>query len=287
MNYLLVIIATVLLTFDFALQKKYQTIEGTDLIAGLKFNAVNGLLTAVIFFALSGFKIEFSLFSVILAFGMALFGMTYSILSFQILKSSGMAIYSIFLMSGGMLLPYFYGVIFLGEMLNPIRIVGVVLILIAVVLSNKTKYNIKVTVLPLCIAVFLLNGFVSILSKAHQINDTFSPISSTAFVMYSGIAKFLFSTAALLFCRKQKQTAFFSSKGTFLILFGSALIGGVSYTLQLIGARELPATVLYPIVTGGSIAFSALSGKIFFKEKLSFYQIIGIALCLAGTLLFL
>lgn len=172
-------------------------------------------------------------------------------------------------------------------MLNPIRIVGVVLILIAVVLSNKTKYNIKVTVLPLCIAVFLLNGFVSILSKAHQINDTFSPISSTAFVMYSGIAKFLFSTAALLFCRKQKQTAFFSSKGTFLILFGSALIGGVSYTLQLIGARELPATVLYPIVTGGSIAFSALSGKIFFKEKLSFYQIIGIALCLAGTLLFL
>lgn len=287
MNYLLVMIATVLLTFDFALQKKYQTIEGTDLIAGLKFNAVNGLLTAVIFFALSDLKIEFSLFSVILAFGMALFGMTYSILSFQILKSSGMAIYSIFLMSGGMLLPYFYGVIFLGEMLNPIRIVGVVLILIAVVLSNKTKYNIKVTVLPLCIAVFLLNGFVSILSKAHQINDTFSPISSTAFVMYSGIAKFLFSTAALLFCRKQKQTAFFSSKGTFLILFGSALIGGVSYTLQLIGARELPATVLYPIVTGGSIAFSALSGKIFFKEKLSFYQIIGIALCLAGTLLFL
>jgi drug/metabolite transporter (DMT)-like permease len=280
-------IATVLLTFDFALQKKYQTIEGTDLIAGLKFNAVNGLLTAVIFFALSDFKIEFSLFSVILAFGMALFGMTYSILSFQILKSSGMAIYSIFLMSGGMLLPYFYGVIFLGEMLNPIRIVGVVLILIAVVLSNKTKYNIKVTVLPLCIAVFLLNGFVSILSKAHQINDTFSPISSTAFVMYSGVAKFLFSTATLLFCRKQKQTAFFSSKGTFLFLFGSALIGGVSYTLQLIGARELPATVLYPIVTGGSIAFSALSGKIFFKEKLSFYQIIGIALCLAGTLLFL
>lgn len=287
MNYLLVMIATVLLTFDFALQKRYQSVEGTDLVAGLKFNAVNGLLTAVIFFALSDFKIEFSWFSVILAFAMALFGMTYSILSFKILKISGMVIYSIFLMSGGMLLPYFYGVLFLEEPLSPIRIVGVVIILIAVIISNRTKDSIKVTVLPLCVAVFVLNGFVSIISKAHQINESFSPVGSTAFVMYSGIAKFLFSTAALLFHREKKPAASFSSKATLLVLFGSALIGGVSYTLQLIGAKALPATVLYPIVTGGSIAFSALSGKVFFKEKLSIQQMIGIALCFAGTLLFL
>lgn len=286
MNYILVIIATVLLAFDFALQKRYQTFEGTDLIAGLKFNAINGLLTAVIFFAISDFTIEFSLFSVILAFVMALFGMSYIIISFKILKTSGMAIYSIFLLSGGMLLPYFYGVLFLEEDLSPQRIIGVIISLIAVIFSNKTKYNIKATVLPLCIAVFILNGFVSIISKVHQINDTFYPVSSTVFVMYSGIAKFLFSSVALLFCKKKKRASF-SSKLTPLILSGSALIGGVSYMLQLIGAKELPATVLYPIVTGGSIVFSALSGKIFFKEKLSSYQLISIALCFVGTLLFL
>ncbi len=104
-------IATVLLALDFALQKKYQTLEGSDLAAGLKFNGASGLLTAVIFFLLSGCRVEFSLFSVALAFGMALFGMLYSILSFKILKASGMAVYSIFLMSGGMLMPYFYGVL--------------------------------------------------------------------------------------------------------------------------------------------------------------------------------
>ncbi len=287
MSYAFVIFATVLLAFDFALQKKYQTFEGVDLIAGLKFNAVSGLITAVIFFALSGFKIEFSLFSIILAFAMALFGMVYSILGFKILKTSGMAIYSIFLMSGGMLLPYFYGVLFLEEELNLFRIVGAVIIFIAVIFSNKEKHNIKAAVLPLCVAVFILNGFVSIVSKAHQINETFAPVSSTAFVMYSGIAKFLFSSVALLFCREKKQSVSFSSKATLLVLSGSALISGVSYMLQLIGAKELPATVLYPIVTGGSIIFSALSGKVFFKEKLNSYQLISIALCFIGTLLFL
>ena len=62
---------------------------------------------------------------------------------------------------------------------------------------------------------------------------------------------------------------------------------GISYLLQLTGAAELPATVLYPMVTGGSIIFSALSGRVFFKEKLSVYQLVSIGLCFVGTLLFL
>ena len=287
MNYIFVIISTVLLALNFALQKKYQTIEGENISAGLKFNALNGLFTALIFFALSGFTIEFSLFSVIFAFLMALFSMLYVILGFKILKGDGMAVYSIFLMSGGMLLPYFYGVLFLEEDLNPLRIVGVAVILIAVIFSNKEKHNIKVAVLPLCIAVFILNGFVSIVSKAHQINETFSPVSSTAFVMYSGMGKFIFSSAALLLCKEKKKNIFLSSNNTIFIMIGSALIGGISYMLQLIGAKGLPATVLYPIVTGGSIIFSALSGKVFFNEKLSSYRLISIALCFVGTVLFL
>ena len=40
-------------------------------------------------------------------------------------------------------------------------------------------------------------------------------------------------------------------------------------------------------VTGGSIIFSTLSGIVFFKEKVSVYQIISIVLCFAGTFLFL
>ncbi len=286
----LVILATVLLAFDFALQKTYQRSEGATLAAGLKFNAVSGLLKAVIFFALSGFTLEFSFFSMALALLMALVNVAYVLIGFQILKRSGMAIYSIFLMCGGMLLPYFYGVLFLEEEVNAFRIVGVLILLVAILVSNKTKQGVNVTVILCCLAVFLLNGCVSIISKAHQINETFAPVSSAAFVMYSGLFKALVSLVALPFVKPQTQTqrsAFFSAKTTILIICASALIGGMSYMFQLIGAKELPATVLYPLVTGGSIIFSTLSGIVFFKEKISIFQVISIVLCFAGTLLFL
>jgi len=45
--------------------------------------------------------------------------------------------------------------------------------------------------------------------------------------------------------------------------------------------------VLYPMVTGGSIVFSALCGTIFYKEKITRTQWICIGLCVLGTLLFL
>ena len=202
-----------------------------------------------------------------------------------------MTLYSLFLMSGGMLLPYFFGILFLNETLTFFRIAGVILILAAVILSNKGSYSLNSLQILFCILIFVLNGLVSIISKCHQINTIYEAVDSTAFVMYSGIGRFLLSTAALVFCRQKKQNAFpasfFSSPKPLALILLSALIGGVSYMLQLIGARELPASVLYPLVTGGSIIFSALCGRLIFKEKITSFQKISIPLCFIGTCLFL
>jgi len=135
--------------------------------------------------------------------------------------------------------------------------------------------------------VFILNGFVSILSKYHQIADTFPRIDSMSFIVYTGIAKFILSGFILCFQKGARQKPYFSSHKSLLLIIGVALAGGISYLLQLTGAKELPASVLYPIVTGGSIVFSAILGKIFFKEILTKYQLFGILLCFMGTCLFL
>ena len=57
--------------------------------------------------------------------------------------------------------------------------------------------------------------------------------------------------------------------------------------LQLFGAEKLPAGVLYPFITGGSIAFSSVLGMIIFKEKLSPKQWMSVVCCLAGTVMFI
>lgn len=286
-SYLLVLAATVLLAFEFALSKKYQTMEGAGMAAGLRFNLLTGLFTTVIFFCIAGFKPEFSVFSVTLAALAALCGTAYNVISFRILKAGGMALYSLFLMLGGMLLPYVYGVLFLDETISVLRVIGLVCIVAAVFCSGKTKVRVPAWVYVCCVVVFVLNGCVSILSKLHQIETVQPTISTAAFVMYGGMGRALFCGASLLAVGKKAEKPASPLWKLLAVAAGAAAISGLSYLLQLTGARELPATVLYPMVTGGSIIFSALSGLVFFKEQLSKWQIISIALCFVGTLLFL
>lgn len=61
----------------------------------------------------------------------------------------------------------------------------------------------------------------------------------------------------------------------------------ISYMLQLIGAESLPASVLYPFITGGLIILTSFAGVAFLKEKLTIRQWMAVTACFVGTLLFL
>ena len=287
MNYILVITSTVLLAMNFALSKQYQKNEGTTFVAGLKMTALSGILTAAVFFIISGFNLQYSLFSVIFAFAGSLCATLYSLIGFKILKSGNMALYSLFLMSGGMIMPYIFGVAFLKEPLTFVRTIGLLIILVAVILSNKTKEKLNKILLLYCVAIFVLNGFVSIINKCHQINRVYNPVDTMSFVVYSGIAKCVLSLIVFCFLKPKKSQLTFSSKNTVYVILLSVFVSGISSFFQLIGAKELPATVLYPIVTGGSIIFSSFVGKIFFKEKITRLQKLCIAICFIGTFFFL
>ena len=284
MSYVYVGIAVILLAFEFACSKKYQANEGTDLVAGLRFNGLTGLTTSIIMLCILGFRLEWSAYSLGLAVAQTLCCIFYSVLGFRVLRLGGMALYSTFLMSGGMLLPYLVGVIFWEEQLSILRVLGVVMILGAVILSNFSRSKTSPKLILLCCVVFLLNGMVSIISKLHQIS-TIPTVGTTTFVMYAGLSKSLVCFAVLPFLKKPGP--FMTHKPSYGVIVGAALIGGTSYLLQLLGAKDLPATVLYPMITGGCMIVSAIAGRVFFRETLSKRQIFCIAICFAGTLLFL
>ena len=285
MDYMLAILAAVLLAFEFSFSKQYQSVEGASIVSGLRFNLLSGLLSALIMFGIAGFRLEFSGYSLIMALSMSLCSSLYVLLSFKVLKLGGMALYSTFLMSGGMLLPFIFGVIFLDEQLTFFRSLGVVAVLAGIVFTTASPKQTGKKLLLLCFVVFFLNGFVSIFSKCHQITVFHATVSTATFALSSGMGKFLFSAAVLMFC-KPKQFPM-QKKHSLTFVAGAAVIGGISYLLQLVSARALPASVLYPTVTGGSMIFSAIAGRIFFKEPLSRRQIFSIILCLIGTLLLL
>lgn len=289
MYYLMLGGAALLLAIDFSLNKAYQHLYGASPKAVFFFNALLGLMTAVIFFALNGFKAAFSLYSLVMAGTMSLLVMGYNIIGFRILKSNTVAMYTLFLMTGGMVLPYLWGLLFLNESFSVLRTAGLIVILAGIVLSNFSGERINFKRIIMCLAVFVLNGCVSIISKMHQSQTTFDSVNAAEFIILGGIFKFLLAGILFLAFKKRDSSASnsISLKQAVIIITISAVIGGVSYMLQLLGAKALPATVLYPFITGGSIVFSALAGVTLFKDKLSAKLIISVILCFAGTLMFL
>jgi drug/metabolite transporter (DMT)-like permease len=285
MYYAFALLASVLLAAEFGFSKKYQLSEGSSPAAVLRFNVISGLASAGIMWAFSGFRLEWSGFSFLLASAMGLCCVGYTLLGFHVLKLGGMALYSTFLMSGGMVLPYLFGISFLGEPLTLPRTLGILAMLAAVILSNSRKERFSGKLLALCAGVFFLNGIVSILSKCHQITGRYEAVSSAHFVMYSGLCKCFFCSA-LLWC-KYRPLWNMRKASSFPVAVGAALISAISYLVQLICAKHLPASVLYPMITGGSVVFSALAGLLCFRERLSKDQFFGIVLCMIGALLFI
>lgn len=286
---ILILIADALLSGSFVFQKLYQKGRKETLTDGLLYNTVFGAVGVITFFLISRFQIEFSVFSLIAAFLQASLITLYTIISFKILETGDLSLYTMFLMTGGMTLPYIFGIAFLNEKFTVIRSLGLILIGIAVIMINSSTQKTDKRRLVLCVLTFVINGATSIIAKTHQINTQFNPVDTQSFAFLMCFMRVILCGLLLLFVTPQthKQSKSFSIKRLLLFTTVSSILWNISYILQLIGAKNLPATVLYPLITGGCIILTSLFGVLFLKEKLNTKQIISIVICFIGTLMFL
>jgi drug/metabolite transporter (DMT)-like permease len=330
MDYILVLIAVVLLAVDFCFNKLYQRRAGVSPTAGLFFNAIQGLFTGIIFFVLNlvmdkspeteagyssienlfGAKMEYIWLPILLATGMAVCGFIYILIGFKMMEKGSLATYTMFLMTGGMMIHFVFCLIFLGEYDGIVSlifsVIGLLVMAAGVVAQNYSTEK-KVTnksLIALGAFVFLLNGCVSVFSKMHQFvpgsekstpviqvpaNWSDMTVNAEIFVMISGFVKFICCTIALIVVLSKNKKDFKELPiGKVLpVIALSAVASGTSYLFQLLGAAELNGTILYPLVTGGCIVFTALGGWLVYKEKPTKPLVVGMVLCVVGTLFFL
>ncbi len=278
--YLMLVSSAILLAVDFVIQKGFQKRTDGSAYDCLMFSFIFGVFETAIFFAANGFKLNFTPFTCIMGTASSVLAMTYIMLGFYIMKSESVAYYTLFVMTGGMILPYVWGLLFLNEEFSWLRTAGLVIIVAAIVMINLERKGSSLKMILVCVCVFLLNGTVSIISKEHQIRAV--GVTEQDFIVYTGIARVAFAGIALLFLHKKVDFKKYNAK-TSLLVFASSIVAGVSFVLQLIPAKYVSATVVYPFITSGSIIFTALAGRIAYKEKIT----IGLALCLVGTCMFL
>ena len=303
MEYLIILAATVLMAVNMAFIKVYQKNYGAGICSSMRYNCFLGIFATVIFWAINGFSLAFTPYSVIMGVSLSLLVLVFQFIGFKILAERSIAIYTMFLMAGGMVVPYAWGLLVLHEPFSWRGLLGVALITVSIILMNTGNESRPTgKQLALCILVFFLNGTVTTLSKLHQINEIYQKVPTTDFLIWTEITKFVGCAVVLLILAAKRKNAplpepeegtitdkfFLPGMGMVLLVILAATVSdSFGYMLQLTAAKTLSASIMYPFLNGGNILFSALAGRLFFKEKFNLRIFISIVICVVGTCFFL
>ena len=277
--YALVFGATILFALQFLFNQKFETVRGSDLKSALEFTLYKNTVIVVMMLIISGFKIVITPFSAALSvvYAAACILMTY--FSLKAFAVANLSVYSVFSMLGGMLLPFLLGVGFYNEKLTVFKIVCCVLIAISVLLNLKGGKQSKKAFLYY-MAVFVLNGGVGVISTIHQ-NSDLPHTDSTGFMFLSSLAGVIIG--ALWMMIKYKKIPLIKGKAL-LYTSGYGVFNGVGNWLLLVSLIHLPASVQYPLVTGGVMVFSTVI-SIIRKEKLTKTDYIAAAVSFIASVL--
>ena len=204
-------------------------------------------------------------------------------------KQNGMVLSSIF-MKLGIMMPLIISIILFKEIPTVVQMVGFVIAIIAIVLINlkekisedtfeKTEKGIirKKSAKLSLILVLTGCGMADGMSKIYQElgKDRFEEL----FLVFTFVIAFLLSLVLIV---KERQ------KVTKNELFYGAMLGIPNYfsarfLLKALG--EIPAVVVYPTFSIGTIAVITLTGMFAFKEKLTRLQMFAIGLIAAAVVL--
>ena len=143
-------------------------------------------------------------------------------------------------------------------------------------LSNRSCFRVK----PQWLLVFACNGICSILQKEHQ---TLYPESySREFMLFAMLlCSIVFSVAA--WKRSSLRELGTVSGKRYGVLSG--LANGIANFLTLVLAGMENASVLFPILSAGTILASLLCGRVIFREKLKANHYVALVLGIAAVVL--
>lgn len=315
MYYAMLIGASFLFGSQFMVTKAFEKNYGKTVRASLSFSLLYSLFAGVIFFIIklisSGTVFNLNSFSLCMAFGLSLVNILSSTIGIKTLALGDIAVYSLFLMLGGMIVPFFAGIVFLKESVSVCNLIGVAIMIIALCLpvffgkktknageaktDGDTKKKTSVFFYVLCVFLFILNGLSSTLSKFNSVRE--GAALGAEFTFYTYGIQFVISLAAFaLTTASGKSDKTQNEEKQPVILFRPVAIGcgaafgavnGTAFLMSSVAAEHVVAVAQYPLITGATILFSSLLAFLFYREKPTALQLVQIVIALAATILFM
>lgn len=250
------------------------------------FNAVKAC-TALLLFALMA-VVDFTFHLPTVGFGVW-YGISLCVsmyTGYQALCRGPMALTGM-LVSFSVIIPLIWGITVGNETLKSLQYPALILLFLAIILTNADKVKAKKTVQTnYCLwllfvgITFACNGICSILQKQHQ--TLYPEAYSREFMLF---AMLLCSVAFLISAlRKISPKEIKEIKGKWYGVL-SGLANGIANFLTLVLAGMENASVLFPVISAGTLLAALLCGKILFKEKLKANHYVALAAGIVAVVL--
>lgn len=278
MYYAMVMAAVVMFGLQFFCNQQYERECKSGLSASMMFIFGGAVAGLVVLLAVNGFKWEFTPFTVLMASLAALDGMAFSFCSLKALGKINLSLYSLFSMLGGMVLPFCLGVFFFDEQFTVGKAICLVAVIAALLMSVEKGTAKGGTVYY--IGVFVFNGLSGVISKFFQASEL-PKTSEAAYSVWTAVMTALISGVILAFVWK-KSPLKLNAKAV-VSMAGNGILNRVANFLLLLSLSYLPASVQYPMITGGVMIVSTLLGY-FSPNKPKAREWIALALSFAGIM---
>ena len=276
-SYTIVGIAVVMFGFTFLFNSQYEKLSGNSIRAILTFTAGSYSVGFLILLIINKFRIEFTLFSVLVAIFTAVNLLLYNFCSIKALGKINLSLYSVFAMLGGMTLPFVAGIVFFDEELTLGKTICFVTIAVSLFLTvekGKNKGGLKYYA-----GVFVFNGMSGVISKFYSVAN-FNKASEAGYSVQIALCAVVMCLVLLAFNKDEKLKLNIKSAGC---IAGNGILGNIANFLLLLGLQKLPASAQYPFVTGGVMIVSTVI-CFFTPNKPKKREIAAVALSFAGIL---
>lgn len=279
-DYLFVLIADLLFSLQFLFNQQFRKRNGDGIDQTFTFSMYTNGISFLILLITNGFSLEINLVSFIIAMIYSLVILCYSYSGLKSFATANLSVYSIFAMLGGMILPFTYDVVLNPERFTVAKGFCVLFIGIATALSfEKGKGKGSNKNIKYYFAVFVLNGLVGVLSTIHQSKNG-DAVDSGSFMATVNLCTFFICFGYHLIKNRKIPLLPIKEVGN---LTCYAACSGIGNLLCLIALINIPASVNYPIITGGVMVFSTLI-SIIRKEKPSAKIIIATVIACISTI---
>lgn len=307
MEFIYLFIACAFFALQFIFQKLFETRTKGGLSVCLWNAFVCTIVGLIVIVIQSGLPREFNWYAFFIAVLYSASGLICGIASITAMSRGNVSSLGTFCLAGGMILPFLYGIIALGEEAGLFKWLGIAVLLISLIpsvmaKSGQSKMDGKFAFYAS--VVFITNGLVSILQTVHQKSPM--AIDGNAFIFLGGTIRLTASLVIILiiaaFQKKKGQTdvlknAFWEigrKKMTGLLFLAIIVFAAAYAACNTIGnifsfecTKTMDASLQFPILSAVVIVLTALFGRIFFKEKFTKNTWISLALSVAGIGLFM